>query len=177
MPKATDTAPAAPTDTAPVEPAATSEVSSAPTPPPAPAPAPPPTPAKPLGKPSPAPQGIPPHVLAAMGGVPFAPPPAAAQTAPRAARASRQDTGGLLAGPSPASRQVRKQIDQIRTQLGQLVKTCDTAMHTLLPVIGQVSLAPEVCAQEGFDSGAALKFVEDLRVTLEAHFPHSPPRA
>lgn len=175
MPKDSDTAPA---DTAP---AATSEVSSAPVPPPAPppppAPATPPAPAKPPGKPSPAPQGIPPHVLAAMGGVPFAPPPAAAQTAPRAARASRQDTGGLLAGPSPASRQVRKQIDQIRTQLGQLVKTCDTAMHTLLPVIGQVSLAPEVCAQEGFDSAAALKFVEDLRTTLEAHFPHSPPRA
>ena len=142
----------------------------------APSPAPAPAPAPKPGK-GPVPKGIPPHVLAAMGGVPLAPPPASAQTVARPQRAVRQDTGGLLAGPSPASRQTRKQIEQIRQQLAQLVKTCDTALQIVQPAIALVGQSSDVCAQEGFAPAAAQAFVEDLRATLDRHFPHTTPRA
>ena len=153
--------------------APTSEVSSAPAATPEPAATPTPTPKRIKG---PAPQGIPAHVLAAMGGVPLAPPPSAAQTAPRpaGARVVRQDRGGLLASASPQTRQARKAVEQIRAQFAALVRASDAALAALAPLYRTLEAAPEVCVQEGFDLAAARQCADDLRAVLETHFPHGP---
>lgn len=158
--------------------APTSEVSSAQVEPqaatPEPAATPTPTPKQRIK--GPAPQGIPAHVLAAMGGVPLAPPPSAAQTAPRpaAGRVVRQDRGGLLASASPQTRQARKAVEQVRAQFAALVRASDAALAALAPLYRTLEAAPEVCVQEGFDLGAARQCADDLRAVLETHFPHGP---